>query len=38
MATIRGDADEARRLGAEQVYDTKAVDLLDALRVSPKWR
>jgi NADPH:quinone reductase len=33
-ATVRGDADEARRLGAEEVYDTKAVDVVDALRAS----
>jgi NADPH:quinone reductase-like Zn-dependent oxidoreductase len=30
-ATVRGDADEARRLGAEEVYDTRAVDVIDAL-------
>jgi NADPH:quinone reductase len=34
IATVRGDADEARRLGAEEVYDTKAVELVDALRAS----
>ena len=34
IATVRGDADEARRLGAEEVYDTKAVEVLDALRAS----
>jgi len=34
IATVRGDADEARRLGAEEVYDTKAVDVIDALRAS----
>ena len=34
IATVRGDADEARRLGAEEVYDTKAVDVVDALRAS----
>jgi len=34
IATVRGDADEARRLGAEEVYDTKAVDAIDALRAS----
>ena len=34
IATVRGDADEARRLGAEEVYDTKAVDVIDALRSS----
>jgi NADPH:quinone reductase-like Zn-dependent oxidoreductase len=32
IATVRGDADEARRLGAEEVYDTNAVDVIDALR------
>jgi NADPH:quinone reductase len=34
VATVRGDADEARRLGAEEVYDTKAVDVVDALRTA----
>jgi NADPH:quinone reductase-like Zn-dependent oxidoreductase len=34
IATVRGDADEARRLGAEEVYDTKTVDVIDALRAS----
>jgi D-arabinose 1-dehydrogenase-like Zn-dependent alcohol dehydrogenase len=34
IATVRGDADEARRLGAEEVYDTNAVDVLSALRSS----
>jgi NADPH:quinone reductase len=34
IATVRGDADEARRLGAQEVYDTEAVDVLDALRTS----
>jgi NADPH:quinone reductase len=28
IATVRGDADEARRLGAEEVYDTNAVDVV----------
>ena len=28
------NADEARRLGAEEVYDTKAVDVVDSLRAS----
>ena len=32
IATVRGDAAEARRLGAEQVYDSQAVDVIDALR------
>jgi NADPH2:quinone reductase len=31
IATVRGDADEARRLGAEGVYDDQAVDVIDAL-------
>ena len=31
IATVRGDADEARRLGAEEVYDSLAVDVIDAL-------
>ena len=31
IATVRGDADEARRLGAEEVYDNKAVDVVDAV-------
>ena len=34
IATVRGDVDEARRLGAEEVYDTKVVDVVDALRAS----
>jgi NADPH:quinone reductase-like Zn-dependent oxidoreductase len=36
IATVRGDADaaEARRLGAEEVYDVKAVDVVGALRES----
>jgi D-arabinose 1-dehydrogenase-like Zn-dependent alcohol dehydrogenase len=34
IATVRGDADEARRIGSEEVYDTKAVDVFDALRTS----
>ncbi len=32
IATVRGDADEARRLGAEEVFDSQAVDVIDALR------
>ena len=32
IATVRGDADEARRLGAEEVYDSQVVDVIDALR------
>jgi NADPH:quinone reductase len=34
IATVRGDVDEARRLGAEEVYDTEAADVVDALRAS----
>jgi NADPH:quinone reductase len=34
IATVRGDADEARRLGAAEVYDTNTVDVLSALRSS----
>ena len=34
IATVRGDVDEARRLGAEEVYDTKAADVVDAVRTS----
>ena len=34
IATVRGDADEARRLGAEEVYDTNAVDVIDAVHKS----
>jgi NADPH:quinone reductase-like Zn-dependent oxidoreductase len=32
IATVRGDVEEARRLGAEEVYDAKTVDVIDALR------
>ncbi len=32
IATVRGDADEARRLGAGEVYDSQVVDVIDALR------
>jgi len=34
IATVRGDVEEARRLGAEEVYDTNAVDVVAALRAS----
>jgi NADPH:quinone reductase-like Zn-dependent oxidoreductase len=34
IATVRGDADEARRLGAEEVYDTKAVDVVAAIHAA----
>jgi NADPH:quinone reductase len=31
IGTVRGDPDEARRLGAEEVYDSQATDVIDAL-------
>ena len=34
IATVRGDVQEARRLGAEDVYDTNTGDVIDALRNS----
>jgi NADPH:quinone reductase-like Zn-dependent oxidoreductase len=34
IATVRGDAGEARRLGAEEVYDTQTVDVSSALRAT----
>ena len=34
IGTVRGDVDEARRVGAEEVYDTKAADVFDAVRTS----
>jgi NADPH2:quinone reductase len=34
IATVRGDADEARRLGAAEVYDSQAVDVASALRAA----
>ena len=34
IATVRGDADEARRLGAEEVYDTKAIDVIGAIHAA----
>jgi NADPH:quinone reductase len=34
IATVRGDADEARRLGAEEVYDSQADDVIAALRAA----
>jgi NADPH2:quinone reductase len=34
IATVHGDVDEARGLGAEEVYDTKVVDVVDAVRAS----
>jgi NADPH2:quinone reductase len=34
IATVRGDNGEARRLGAEEVYDSQAADVIDALRAA----
>ncbi len=34
LATVRGDADEARRLGAEEVHDSQAADVIGALRAA----
>jgi NADPH:quinone reductase-like Zn-dependent oxidoreductase len=34
LATVRGDAAEARRLGAEEVYDSQATDVIGALRAA----
>ena len=34
IATVRGDAGEARRLGAEEVYDSQDTDVIDALRAT----
>jgi NADPH2:quinone reductase len=34
IATVRGDVDEVRRMGAEEVYNSKAVDVFDALRTA----
>jgi NADPH:quinone reductase-like Zn-dependent oxidoreductase len=34
IATVRGDDGEARRLGAEEVHDSKAVDVIDALHAA----
>src|SRR5271154_3030429 len=34
IATVRGDAAEARRLGAEEVYDSQAVDVINALHAA----
>ena len=34
IATVRGDDGEARQLGAEEVYDSKSVDVIDALRAA----
>jgi NADPH:quinone reductase len=32
IATVRGDDGKARRLGADEVYDSQAADVIDALR------
>jgi NADPH:quinone reductase-like Zn-dependent oxidoreductase len=32
IATVRGDADEARRLGAEEVYDSQTGDVIAAIK------
>ena len=34
IATVRGDDGEARHLGAEEVYDSKAADVIDALHAA----
>src|SRR5580658_1556062 len=34
IATVRGDPDEARRLGAAEVYDSQAVDVASALHAA----
>jgi NADPH:quinone reductase-like Zn-dependent oxidoreductase len=34
IATVRGDVDEARRLGAEEVYDSQSVDVASALHAA----
>jgi NADPH2:quinone reductase len=34
IATVRGDDGEARRLGADEVYDSQATDVIDALRAA----
>ena len=34
IATVRGDPDEARRLGAAEVYDSRAVDAIDAIKAT----
>ena len=34
IATVRGDVAEARRLGADEVYDTTTVDVLGAIRAA----
>jgi NADPH:quinone reductase-like Zn-dependent oxidoreductase len=32
IATVRGDADEAQRLGAEEVYDSQGADVISAIK------
>jgi NADPH2:quinone reductase len=34
IATVRGDDGEARQLGAQEVYDSEAVDVIDALHAA----
>jgi NADPH:quinone reductase-like Zn-dependent oxidoreductase len=34
IATVRGNADEARHLGAEEVYDATTVDAIDAIHAA----
>jgi D-arabinose 1-dehydrogenase-like Zn-dependent alcohol dehydrogenase len=34
IATVRGDDGEASRLGAEEVYDSQSVDVIDALHAA----
>jgi NADPH:quinone reductase-like Zn-dependent oxidoreductase len=34
IATVRGDAEEARRLGAEEVFDSKTVDVITAIHAA----
>jgi NADPH:quinone reductase-like Zn-dependent oxidoreductase len=34
IATVRADSGEARRLGAEEVYDSNEVDVIDAIRAA----
>src|SRR5580658_8565782 len=34
IATVRGDTGEAKRLGAEEVYDSKVVDVIDKLHAA----
>lgn len=34
VATVRGDVDEARRLGADEVYDSKVADPIDAVHAA----